>query len=532
MARIGPRPTPTQSQTLQPVTTHCPHCGQMMWADYTNHRNLITLDGTIRLHLLIRRCHLDTCPRYRIPFRPEAEGRIALPYHEFGLDVISLVGQLRYLQHRSIAEIHQLLTQRSVLISHRTVRNLLDRYDELCTLTVNDPQRVGSILAPQGRVILALDGLQPDVGHEVLWVLRDCISGTILMARSLLSSTQDDLAALILEVKDAIPVPITAVVSDGQTSIQRAVAKALPGVPHQLCQFHYLREATRPIYEADRHAKKELKKRVRGIRVIERQAEHLDGPERTLIEGYCAAVRSALTDDGAAPLKSPGLLLHERLTLIAASLDRLVAKGKWVDSLKRLRRLLEKGLRETADSWPVIREWYGWVRRVAHILSNEDQACGKVVRRRLNAVLREMRRRTKSSNGGAGALLHFLKVTESYKPGLFHCYDGLGLPRTNNDLEQLFGSHRYHERRANGRKKGGSGVVVRGSVRLVSSVSTRLRSLEGVSLVLVDLEKWKELRSRLSQRVNSRCQQRRFRQNPQTYLSKLENIELQSTLPH
>jgi len=532
MARIGPRPTPTQSQTLQPVTTHCPHCGQMMWADYTNHRNLITLDGTIRLHLLIRRCHLDTCPRYRIPFRPEAEGRIALPYHEFGIDVISLVGQLRYSQHRSIGEILQLLTQRSVTISHRTVRNLLDRYDELCTLTVSDPQRVGSILAPQGRVILALDGLQPDVGHEVLWVLRDCISGLILMARSLLSSTTDDLASLIGGVRDAIPVPITGVVSDGQTSIRAAVAKALPGVPHQLCQFHYLREAARPIYEADRHAKKELKKRVRGIRVIERQAEQLSGPERELIEGYCAAVRSALTDDGPAPLNSPGLQLHERLRQIAASLDRLEAKGRIVGSLKRLRRLLEKGLNETASSWPVIQEWYGWVRRVAHVLSNEDQANGKVVRRRLNAVLRRMRQEVREKQGSAKVLSHFLRVTGSYKPGLFHCYDGTGLPRTNNDLEQMFGSHRYHERRSNGRKKGGSGVIVRGSVRLVSSVATRLGWLEGETLVLRDQLQWKQLRKRLEQRMNSRCQQRRYRQDPQSYLTKLENIELQSTLPH
>src|SRR5205814_3248853 len=107
-------------------------------------------------------------------------------------------------------------------------------------------------------VVLALDGLQPDVGHEVLWVLRDCLSGEVLLPRSLLGSTQDELAALLREVETALPVPIRGVISDGQPSIRRAVKAALPGVPHQLCQFHYLREAARPIYEADRHAKKEL----------------------------------------------------------------------------------------------------------------------------------------------------------------------------------------------------------------------------------------------------------------------------------
>ena len=184
------------------------------------------------------------------------------------------------------------------------------------------------MLRHQRRVILAIDGLQPDVGHEVLWVLRDCLSGEILLARSLLSSTAKDLAGLITQVREALPVPITGVVSDGQDSIRKAVARALPGVPHQLCHFHYLREAAKPIYEADRHAKKELKKRVRGIRPIERQAEKArteDDEEAEIVRGYCAAVRAALTDDGLPPLAASGLKLHERLSRIASSLDRVAA---------------------------------------------------------------------------------------------------------------------------------------------------------------------------------------------------------------
>src|SRR5438309_2223057 len=136
------------------------------------------------------------------------------------------------------------------------------------------------------------------VGHEVLWVLRDCLRGEILLARSLLSATAKDLGTLLEEVRDALPVPISGVVSDGQESIRNAVAQALPGVPHQLCHFHYLREAAKPVAEADRHAKKELKKRVRGVRPIERAAEGEDDVEAEIVRGYCQAVRSALTDDG------------------------------------------------------------------------------------------------------------------------------------------------------------------------------------------------------------------------------------------
>ena len=148
--------------------------------------------------------------------------------------------------------------------------HLLERYDELLALGLNDKHRLQDIVRGQKRVILAIDGLQPDVGHEVLWVLRDCLCSEILLARTLLSSRNQDLAVLLTEVKEAIEVPIAGVVSDGQQSIRKAVEVALPGVAHGLCHFHYLREAARPIYEADRHAKKELKKQVRGVRAIER----------------------------------------------------------------------------------------------------------------------------------------------------------------------------------------------------------------------------------------------------------------------
>jgi hypothetical protein len=285
------------------------------------------LEGLQRIRLHVRRCHNPTCPRYHRPYRPEEEGRIALPQHEFGLDVIALVGALRYQQHRSVPEIHQELVQRGVRICQRSVTNLLDRYDELVSLRLSDSRRLRRILARQGRVILALDGLQPDVGHEVLWVLRDCLSGEVLLARSLLSSTEGDLASLIGEVQRGLRVPIVGAVSDGQHSIRNAVATALPKVAHQLCHFHYLREAARPIYEADRHAKKELKKRVRGIRPIERRIEARQDNEADAVRGYCSAVRSALTDDGRPPLQASGLKLRGRLSAVSASLQRVSQKG-------------------------------------------------------------------------------------------------------------------------------------------------------------------------------------------------------------
>ena len=326
MPRRSARPRPDRTLDLPAHTRTCPACSGPLWSAATVRRTVVTPEGLVRLRLQVRSCRNPACPRHRACLRPEQEGRFALPQHEFGLDVIALVGRLRHAEHRSVPEIHAELARRGVPICARSVGNLLDRYDELLALSCSDAARLRRITAGAGRVILAIDGLQPDVGHEVLWVLRDALSGEVLLARGLLSSTQDDLAKLLSEVKAALPVPIAGVVSDGQTSIRNAAKAALDGVPHQLCQFHYLREAATPVYEADRHIKVRLKKEVRGIRPIERKVEGREGDEAEAIRGYCAAVRSALTDDGRPPLDAAGLKRQGRLAEVAASLDRVAVK--------------------------------------------------------------------------------------------------------------------------------------------------------------------------------------------------------------
>lgn len=243
--------------------------------------------------------------------------------------MIALVGALRYQEQRSIPQIHQELQRRGVQIASRAVTDQLYRYEELLALSLADPKRLQERLGKHGQVILALDGLQPDVGHEVLWVLRDCCSGEVLLARSLLGATEQDLVPLLEEVASvcqALQIPIKGVISDGQHSIRKAVARALPGVLHQLCHFHYFREAAKPMADADRHAKKELKKQVRGVRPIERALEQRTDEEAEVIRGYYLAVRSALTDDGQPPLEAAGLRLHDRLQAILTSIARIEEK--------------------------------------------------------------------------------------------------------------------------------------------------------------------------------------------------------------
>lgn len=134
-------------------------------------------------------------------------------------------------------------------------------------------------------------------------------------------------------------------------------------------------------------------------------------------------------------------------------------------------------------------------------------------------------RRWQDTAGRLGpGLQHFLKVTRSYWPGLFHCYDIAGLPRTNNELEHVFGTHRYHERRTTGRKTGSPTLVIRGSVRMVAAAATRLRTFSADDLAAADIAEWMALRRKLDQRRHCRVLQRRFRRDPEAYLAKLEAL--------
>ena len=326
MARRTAQPPATATHELHCVLQECAGCSHYLRADYINTRRVRTLGGVVELRLHIRRCPNRECERYHQVYRPEAEGQWALPQHEIGLDVVAYVGALRYQEHRSIAQIHQALVKQGVCISQRSVSNVLNRYDELLAVKLTDTEGLKSRLRHQGVLILAIDGLQPTVGHEVLWAIRECISGELLLAESLLSSSHDALGVLLQRVKDALGMPIAAVVSDGQQSIRKAVRTSLPEVAHGLCHFHYLREAAKEIYDADRHAKKELKKQVRGVRAIERSLAPDDAMSE-VVDGYCQAVRSALTDDGHPPLDAAGLRLHERLTQIHQSVENLAKRG-------------------------------------------------------------------------------------------------------------------------------------------------------------------------------------------------------------
>jgi hypothetical protein len=192
--------------------------------------------------------------------------------------------------------------------------------------------------------------------------------------------------------------------------------------------------------------------------------------------------------------------------------------------------MVSRALAATAALWPSIAVAFGWVHQAAGILGQEE-CSGERVRRQLGGLLGAMAQHRASAGSLALGVDHFVKVSRSYWPGLFACYDTADLPRTNNDLEQAFGSHRYHERRTSGRQGASPSLVLRGSVKLLAGLATRRQEMTGEQLSEVDRAAWQAKRIELDKRRQRRTDRRRFRREPEAYLRDLEEKLNQSRLP-
>jgi hypothetical protein len=191
--------------------------------------------------------------------------------------------------------------------------------------------------------------------------------------------------------------------------------------------------------------------------------------------------------------------------------------------LGRLTRLVRSGLEATAPFWPSISAAYAFGHRAAHVLANPDQLDRPALQRRYGDLMAEFHAAQDTLGALVPAAAHFLKVTASYWPGLFACYGVADLPRTNNGLEQYFGSARHAERRATGRRGASPALVVRGAVRVVAAVATHLHAFTAAELRPRDIRTWASLRQQVTARHDTRRLQARFRRDPLSYLAALED---------
>ena len=317
----------------RPEVRHCVHCGTALRYSHPVWAKAIQfLTGPEHVTNLGWRCSNPTCPFGRTVYRSARAEARQVKGSGYGLDVVVRIGHLRFAEHRTREEIwRELHEQTPVQLSERHVQNLLEVYLALLRASERDPrERLAATMDEHGGIILALDGLQPEQGNEQLWVVREVLSGAVLGAANLQQASAPFLARLLRPVRES-ELPVLGVVSDAQESIRLAVAEVFPGVPHQLCQYHALREAAEPLWEADRHVLVQAKKELRGLRDVEERTRRPDQPEppdpaSAVVLDTVLALRQVVRERGQLPFAFAGLRVMDALGDLGATLDRCLAK--------------------------------------------------------------------------------------------------------------------------------------------------------------------------------------------------------------
>jgi hypothetical protein len=248
----------------------------------------------------------------------------------FGFDVIVQVGCWRFWDHRTLDEIAALLNALRLPVSRRQILYLIG--DFLALLRAAQPAKIESQRSYLQRhgLVISIDGMEPEQGNEMLFIVREANLDLTLVAETLYSSRADLISRQLLEPVKALGFRIRAVVSDADKNIRRAVEASLPGCPHQACQVHCLCDAGKLIFEADRAMKTDLRRDIRAkLRPISRQLSQSaqDDPALAVLGDYCETLRDALRADGLSPFELAGLNLYDGLQRLATSLRRCVKKG-------------------------------------------------------------------------------------------------------------------------------------------------------------------------------------------------------------
>ncbi|WP_244163229.1 transposase [Paenibacillus pectinilyticus] len=253
---------PERKIYFQPEFSYCVHCGAKLKRSHTAwKKNISTLNGVIQAWSMAYVCSNPNCAYPKTYYKSAEAALLAMKHTSYGFDVLALVGQLRFKQHMTIAEITEELTERGVSTSERNSQRLYERYLTLLRSSVTEFAKVElqRVVVQHGGIMISMDGVQPEKGNETLYVIREVFSGTILVAKSVKSSSAEELKSLIQPVID-LGFPIIGIVSDGQQSIRLAMESLLPEVPYQYCQYHYLKDVSKPIVDLDRKLKTGIKK--------------------------------------------------------------------------------------------------------------------------------------------------------------------------------------------------------------------------------------------------------------------------------
>jgi len=345
----------------------CRHCGgKMHVCDHRRHR-IETLQGQRKIVCRLVKCIDRTCPGHHRTVSPEAELAICLPRSIFGWDVFCWIGHRRFSRHWSVPQIRgELLDSYQIRVSDDAIEDVIARYQAIVAAREQDPERLAEIYHDVDDVVLSIDGLQPEKGHETLYVVRELTKKRVWFGEPLVSSSAPEVRRLIARAREwaeRLGKRVRLWISDKQDAFLTGIAAEFPNVPHRFCQNHFLRDVAQPMLEADSHAKVRMRSKVRGLRAIEKdllaaqRAEELrtqtDGipaeniaseniagaatdentpptlsPSHAVVLDYCTAVKGILNDDQGGPLHPPGLRMVDALQSVRESVERCLATKK------------------------------------------------------------------------------------------------------------------------------------------------------------------------------------------------------------
>ena len=357
-----PKDTDFAFLELDVLDRDCPFCGRLMHICDHRYRHFHSLEGPVELVCKLNHCPDLACQGHKKTKSPELEMTIALPRMAIGWDVFCWIGHRRFSRHWSITQIQsELSDQYHIKISDDSISSYIQSYQAMLAARQEDPTTLRQQYQSVDEVVLCIDGLQPEKGHETLYVVRELTQKRVWFAEPLISATADEVRRLIARAKqwvESMDKKVGLWLSDRQDAFVTGIAAEFPGVPHRYCDNHFLRDVAKPVLEADSHAKVTMRKKVRGLRKIEQAVLKQQGaeapkdtttadaqppagvvvpavasPPRTdsaeaVVLDYCAAVRGIVNDDQGGPLNPPGLRMAEALDEVRESIQRNLDQKK------------------------------------------------------------------------------------------------------------------------------------------------------------------------------------------------------------
>lgn len=523
----------------RPELRECLACGARLQRSHTAWRKTVTtLHGCGRVYNQAYRCsQKERCPQGERVYRSAYADGLSLPYYTYGLDVIVTIGQQRLREHRTIPEIHQQLRQREggIAISEREVEYLFDAYLLLLACSHGARlERYRPAIEDNGGIVLAIDGAKPEKGQPGLFIFRDALTGCRLHATLLYSADAMSLTTALRQV-EALGLPIQAVVSDDEAATVKAVATVFPDLPHGLCHLHFLKAAQEPIFLADNQLARQLKSPLRPVSEMERKLQHepklqatLTAGQRVAVQGYLDAIRAVTFTKGQSPFRLTGVPMFEALAAITDFLSRAIALQTH-PFLVRLRNMTDTYHQHQATYLQVQRQ-QGWFLGLAELLDVPDlptsQAAsqtGAEVAQAVADYLNELNWLAHELPEDAALFRHFHTRLQAWAPGLYWTYEVPLLPRTNNALEVDIGNLKEQYRRITGRRSLKDYLMRFGPYLSFDDdqddPDELLRWFQEV-----DMQDFLDERAKLDTLRQHLRNMRRFRQDPQAFLSELERL--------